>query len=70
LERGDRVGYGPKKGPRRCRSSCSSIVLVAVVVVVVVVRLIIVPLKGRKSSNIWEQFKKIKILFRKKLRAD
>jgi len=33
-------------------------------------RLITVPLKGWKSSNIWEQPSQIKILFRKKLRAD
>jgi len=32
--------------------------------------LIIVPLKGWKSSNIWEQLQQIKILFRKKLRAN
>jgi len=32
-------------------------------------RLIIVPLKGWKSSNIWE-LEQIIILFRKKLRAD
>ena len=30
----------------------------------------IVPLKGWKSSNIWERREQIKILFRKKLRAD
>jgi hypothetical protein len=35
LEEGDRVGYGPKKEPKLCRSSCSSIVVVVVVVVVV-----------------------------------
>ena len=29
-----------------------------------------VPLKGWNSSNIWEQSYQIKILFRKKLRAD
>jgi len=33
-------------------------------------RLIIVPMRGRKSSNICEQLLKIKIIFRKKLRAD
>ena len=33
-------------------------------------RVEIVPLKGCKSSNIWEQPQQIKILFRKKLRAD
>jgi hypothetical protein len=32
--------------------------------------LIIDPLKGWKSSDIWEQPSQIKILFRKKLRAD
>jgi hypothetical protein len=32
--------------------------------------LIIVSLKGWKSSNIGEQLEKIKIIFRKKLRAD
>ena len=37
---------------------------------VTVERLIIVPLQGWKSSNIWEQPKQIKILFRKKLRAE
>jgi len=31
--------------------------------------MIIVPLKGWKSSNIWEQPEQIKILFMKKLRA-
>jgi len=30
----------------------------------------IIPLKEWNSSNIWEQPKQIKILFRKKLRAD
>jgi len=30
--------------------------------------LIIVPLKGWKSSNMWEQLQQIVILFRKKLR--
>ena len=30
-------------------------------------RLIIVPLKWLKSSNIWEQFQQIKVIFRKKL---
>jgi len=35
---------------------------------VTILRLIIYPLKGWKSSNIWEQH--IKILFMKKLRAD
>ena len=34
---------------------------------VTVQRLIIVPLKGWKSSNIWEQFQQIKVIFRKKL---
>ena len=29
-----------------------------------------VPLKGWKSSNIWEQTEKMKILFREKLRAE
>ena len=33
-------------------------------------RVEIVPLKGWKSSNVWEQPQQIKILFRKKLRAD
>ena len=37
---------------------------------VTVWRLIIGPLKGWKNSNIWEQRQQIKILFRKKLRAD
>jgi hypothetical protein len=32
--------------------------------------LMIVPWKGWKSSNVWEQPQWIKILFRKKLRAD
>jgi hypothetical protein len=30
-------------------------------------RLIIVPLKWLKSSNIWEQFQQIKVIFRRKL---
>ena len=30
------------------------------------IKLIILPLKGWKSSNIWEQTEQIKILFRKK----
>ena len=30
-------------------------------------RLIIVPLKGLKNSNIWEQFLQIKVIFRRKL---
>ena len=34
---------------------------------VTVQRLIIVPLKGLKSSNIWEQFQQIKVIFRRKL---
>ena len=34
---------------------------------VTVQRLIIVPLKWLKSSNIWEQFQLIKVIFRKKL---
>ena len=33
-------------------------------------RLMINPLKGWKSSNIWEKHQQIKILLRKKLRAD
>ena len=33
-------------------------------------RLILVPLKGWNSSNIWEQRQSINILFRKKLRED
>jgi len=33
-------------------------------------RLIIVPLKGWKNSNVCEQTYQIKIIFRKKLRAD
>ena len=37
---------------------------------VTVYRLIMVPLKGWMSSNIWQQPKQIEILFRKKLRAD
>ena len=34
---------------------------------VTVQRLIIVPLKWLKSSNIWKQFQQIKVIFRKKL---
>ena len=30
-------------------------------------RLIIVPLKWLKSSNIWEQFQQVKVIFRRKL---
>jgi len=37
---------------------------------VMILRLIIVPLKGWKSSNIWEKPEQIKIPFRKKLRTD
>jgi uncharacterized ubiquitin-like protein YukD len=37
---------------------------------VTIKRLIIVPLKGWKISHIWEEPLQIKILFRKKLRAD
>ena len=33
-------------------------------------RLITIPLKGWKISNIWEQPLQIKILFKKKLRAE
>jgi len=37
---------------------------------VMILRLIIVPLKEWKSSNIWEQTEQVKIPFRKKLRTD
>jgi hypothetical protein len=37
---------------------------------ITIYRMIIIPLKGWKSSNIWEQLLQIKIIFRKKLRAD
>jgi hypothetical protein len=37
---------------------------------VTIYRMILIPLKGWKSSNIWEQPYESKILYRKKLRAD